>query len=342
MSVRVEEIKGDRKEEWNNVVSQSPHTTFFHRLEALAILARHFEASLHPLIGYVGQEPVGLLPMFGQTKGPFLLATSPPLSVEISAGPALLNFEKLKTRKAEQRHQAFVDSCFEWIEEEMEPDLVEIKTPSRYSDVRPFIRQGCSVSPSYTYVLDLSRDEQTLLDQFSTDARNSIRTTDDAAYDITEGGRDVIEEIGSTVQDRFEALGEYHYLDTDLLVDLYETCGSSSVRPYACWVDGNFASGMIVLEHGDTVYSWQGGSKPDAELPVNELLDWQIIRDGKRRGMTRYDMVGAMIPRLCEYKSKFGPEAEPIYVIKQSSPAAKIAEKTYRRMPTTVREVFDL
>lgn len=341
MSIRIEPLSETEKERWNRAVERSSHTTFFHRYEALNVLARHFDATLHPLIGYVGQEPIGLLPIFGHAKGPFHLTTSPPLSVEISTGPALLNFEKLKQRKAEKRHQEFIDGCLEWIETVLDPDHIEIKTPPRYDDVRPFLRRDYAVTPSYTYVLDITSDEDRLLERFSSDARKNIRNTD-ADYEIREGGVAEIETIVGIVQDRFDELGEYHYLDEDLVIDLYSNADGCQVRPYGCWVDGELTSGIIVLEDDETVYRWQGGSKPDLDVPVNDLLDWRIIRDASRRGKRRYDLVGAMIPRLCEYKSKFGPRPVPIYVTKKSRPTAKIAEKSYRMMPTAVRSVIGL
>lgn len=342
MSIRIEPVPKHQKDTWNSAVGQSPHTTFFHQYETLDVLARHFDATVHPLMGYVGQEPIGLLPVFGQSKGPFHLATSPPLSVEISTGPALLNFEKLKRRKAEKRHQSFIDSCLEWIEAELDPDLIEIKTPPNYDDVRPFLRQDHAVTPSYTYVLDITSDEDHLIEQFSSDARSNIRNTADDEYDIREGGVEEIETIVSIIQDRFDEIDKYHYLDADLVTDLYAESGDFSVRPYACWVDDEITSGIILLEDDDTIYRWQGGSKPDTGLPVNDLLDWRIIRDGTSRDKAQYDLVGAMIPRLCEYKSKFGPEPMPLYISKKSRPTAKIAEKSYRLMPTAVRSIIGL
>lgn len=342
MSVEVEAVTADQREEWNRAVDRSPQTTPFHRYESLVSLAEYFDAAVHPLLGRVGQEPVGVFPVFGQQQGPFLLATSPPLSVEIHAGPALLNFEKLKQRKAEVRHREFVEGCLEWIDAEMDPDVVEIKAPDRYTDVRPFLRREFEVTPSYTYVLDLGPDEDALIEQFSSDARSNIRNTAEDAYQIREEGTDAIETIVSLVQQRFDALDEYYYLEDDLVVDLHETADAVRVRPYTCRIDGEIASGLVVLEYDDTVYRWQGGSKPDVDLPVNDLLDWRVIRDARARDVDRYDLVGAMLPRLCEYKAKFGPRPTPLYLIRKRSAPASAVERVYRQMPTSVRRVFGL
>lgn len=342
MSIWIEEVTEENREKWDAAVDQSPQTTCFHQYDALRSLERYFDAELHPLLGYVGQEPVGIFPVFEQVKGPFLLATSPPLSVEIHAGPALLNFQKLKQRKAEKRHREFINRCVDWIDSELEPDHIEIKVTDRYTDVRPFIRRGFDVTPSYTYVLDLSPELDDLQKRFSSDARKNVRNTSEDAYTIREGGVEEIEALVSLVQRRFDELGEYHYLDSSLVTDLYAESDSVRVRPYTCRIDGKIVSGIIALEHGDTVYRWQGGAKPDTEIPATDLLDWRVIRDAKRRDKKRYDLVGAMIPRLCDYKSKFGPEPASVYIVRKSTVPMKVAETVYRRMPNEVRSVVGI
>lgn len=340
MSLRIEQTADEQT--WESAVDRSPQTTVFHRYGALQALARFFDADLTLLVGYVGQEPVGVFPLFDQSTGPFRLVTSPPLAVEIHAGPALLNFEKLSQRKAERRHQRFVDGCLDWIDDELEPSVLEIKAPDRYTDVRPFLRREFDVTPSYTYVLDVSGESATLRDRFSSDARRNIDRTDDDAYVIEEGDREDVREIVSLVRDRFDELGEYHYLDPDLVIDLYSAAGPVQVRPYVCRVDGAVVGGIIALEDGDTIYRWQGGTKPDVDLPVNDLLDWRLIRDATESEVTRYDLVGAIRPRLCEYKSKFGPTPTQVHLIRDRTVPARIAEQLYRRMPTTVRGIVGL
>lgn len=342
MGVRIETISGNQRGDWDTLVDRSPQTTVFHQYDALESLARYFDATVNRLVGYVGDEPIGLLPVFDLARGPFTLATSPPPAVEINVGPALLNFRKLKQRKAEHRHGAFIDGCLDWIEREIAPDYLKIGTNDRYGDVRPFLRRGLDVRPAYTYVLDISDDDDELLMHFSRDARSNIRNTDDQAYEIREGGVEAIEEIVPLVQRRYAAQDENHYLDADLVVDLYSALGPEQVRPYTCRVDGCVVSGIIALEYDNTVYRWQGGPKPDVDLPVNDLLDWHVIQTAKGRDRGRYDFVGAMQPRLCEYKSKFGPEPVVLYVTERRCTVAKVASQMYRRLPSSVRDMVGL
>lgn len=332
MTVRVERVTD--AEEWDACVSRSPQTGFFHQYDALTTLARHFDADLHPLIGYVGEEPVGVFPVFDLDRGPLRIAASQPPGLEVNAGPALLNVGKLKQRKAEKRHRSFVDGCLRLVEEHLSPDYLKIATTDRYDDVRPLVNNDLDVRPSYTYVLDLEPGEEELMARFSRDARSNVRNTDESRYDIREGGEAEIRTIVSLVRRRYAQQGEDHYLDPELVADLRATLDDGAVRPYVCTVDGEVASGIVTLEFGDTVYRWQGGPRPEVDVPVNDLLDWRVIRDALDRGATRYDLVGAMVPRLCEYKAKFGPKPRPVYVAERRNLTATLAAETYSGLQT--------
>lgn len=338
----IETVEAKSREDWERAVEQSPQATYFHQYDPLVALAEYFDAELHLLLSYVGQEPVCLFPVFEQSKGPLVLATSPPLSVEIHTGPALLNFDKLTQRKAEKRHQSVIDSVLAWIESEIDPDYHVLKLSDRYTDVRPFLRNDFDVKPSYTYILDLQPDIDEIQSGFSRSARNNVRTTDDDRYRIEVGGQEEIRSIISLVDERFDAIDEYYYLDSTLVCDLYRRSDGTTVRPYVCRVDGETVAGIIALEIGDTVYRWQSGTQRTTDLPATVLLDWRIIQDAKQRGYTRYDFVGAMLPELCKYKAKFGPEPRPVHIVRESSLTASLLERAYDRLPESARQLMGI
>lgn len=344
MSVDIEVIKDDSKEKWNKAVQRSPQTMPFHEYDVLSILGRHFDAIVHPLMGYVGQEPIGVFPVFEQSKGPLSMAISPPLNVEISTGPALVNDKGMKQRKAEKRHQSFIEGCLDWIERHIGPNYTRISAPPQYTDARPFLQREFVVELFYTYLIDLTNDLDELKQQFSSGARKKIRNTPDEACEIREGGVEEIEEIISIMRQRFDDLNLIHYIDTiakDLITDLY-SANSIQIRPYTARVDGETVSGVIAIEDDDTVYRWLGGAKASGNIPATELMDWQIMRDAKQHDKTRYDLVGANLPQLCEYKAKFNPDVYPHYVLKKQTLPVKVAERTYYKMPHSIQEMIGI
>lgn len=340
MSIEVTRLDTNERDEWNQYVDRTPEAMPFHRHEAIEAIADASDTTSHLLVGFKGQEPVGLLPLFEDAKGPLTLIYSPPTELELPyLGPLLLNTEGLKKRKAEKRNRRFVESCVGWLDATVEPDHVDVRTTDRYLDARPFVWNGFDVEPSYTYVLDLEPGEDELLQQFSSTTRKRIRGAEDDEYEIEEGGRRTIRNTISQLRRHID--DESFGLDADFVVDLYERLPDGFVRPYECRVDDEFAGGIITLESTDTVYRWQGGATPDVDLPVNELLDWHIIRGAADRGKSRYELVGAMTPRLCMYKSKFGPELGLIQLARRKSLRMRMISSLYERVPSEVKAALD-
>lgn len=332
MSIDVTTLEDES--EWNDYVERSPQGTPIHRYEALECIARETGSKLHTLAGFKGQEPVGVLPLFEQSQGPFTTVRSPPKLELFTLGPARLNFGKLKQRKAERRHRRVVDGWLDWLDDRLDPDYVDVRTVAGYPDVRPFKWRGLDVSPSYTYVVDLDTDRESLLERFSRDARSNIRDgTGRDGVTVREAGGDAIGRIVAQVRSRYADFDEPYPVSVSFAEQLYERLPEGTMRAYTVEQDGEFVSGMVTYEGDGTVYRWQGGVTADSDLPVTELLDWHIMTDAMERGHAQYDLVGANMPRLCDYKAKFDPEAVEYYVARRRTDRMKATMQVYHALP---------
>ncbi|WP_254530984.1 lipid II:glycine glycyltransferase FemX [Natrinema gelatinilyticum] len=318
MSVEIRVLDPDTDaEEWNRYVERSDGSNPFFRAEALRLQAEDTGTKLHLLAGFKGQEPVGIFPVFEYRKGPISGAFSPaPYSWASYLGPSLLNVDKLKQRKADRRTKRFLDGCLEWIDEEISPLYSKFVT-AEFDDIRPFVWSEYDVKPGHTYIVDLEGSEDDLLKRFSSDARRNIRNADDDEYDITVGDTDDVERIVDQVRQRYENQGQAFQLSSDFACSLHEQLPDGSLQPYVCRADGELLGGILVLESDRMRYRWQGGVKPDADvdLAINDLLDWNVMRDGLRNGIGEYDLVGAGVPSINRYKAKFNPRLETHYEI---------------------------
>ncbi|RQH00256.1 GNAT family N-acetyltransferase [Natrarchaeobius oligotrophus] len=322
MSVDVRVATADDLERWNEYVGRSPQGTLCHELEALRVQAEHADATLHPLIGFKGQEVVGLFPVFEIRKQFVTTAFSPPPHLRVPyLGPALLNLEKLKQRKRERRRQRFMDGCFEWISSELSPKYGHVRTSTAFDDARPFKWSGYESTPEYTYAVDLTVPADDLLMSFSSDARSNVRNTDDDAYEVTVGGTEEIRLIHEQVQNRYESQGIGFDVPVEFVLELADRSENGHVRPYALRVDGEFVGGILALEYGGTTGRWMGGVRTDADVdvPTNDLLDWAIMKDGLEAGLETYDLVGADTRRINRYKAKFNPELRTYYSLEYGS-----------------------
>ena len=327
----------DELESWDDYLEGSPQATPFHQEAGLKLLEDHSDSTLHPLIGYKGEQPIAVLPVFEHQRGPFTMVDSPPKGSEVYyLGPAMLGVGQVKQRKLDRRNRRFINGALDWIDEHIDPDQTHIRTVDRYEDHRPFKDRGYDVSPYYTYVVDLTKDWESLLMEFSSDARSNVRNADESTFTIEPGTLEDARTIIAQVAARHEEQGKPYHIDDDFVTRLYTTFPDEQVTPYAFRVDDEVVGGMITLEYGETIYRWQGGATPDVNLPVNDLLDAHIIQDAMDRGLERYDLVGANTPRLCRYKAKFAPELRVYHGAKKRSRRAQLVSTVRRSMPIDV------
>ncbi|WP_126665132.1 lipid II:glycine glycyltransferase FemX [Haloterrigena salifodinae] len=320
-------------DEWNRYVERSDGTNPFYRAEALRLQATDTGTTPHLLAGFKGQEPIGIFPVFEYGKGPVTGAFSPaPFSWSCYLGPALLNVDKLKQRKADRRTRRFLEGCLAYIDQELSPLYAKFVT-AEFDDVRTFTWNEYTVEPGYTYVVDLEGSEDDLLKRFSSDARSNVRNADPDAYVVEEGDGDDVERIVEQVAARYESQSKPFQLSTEFARSMYEQLPDGAIRPYVCRVDGTFVGGILVVESDRTRYRWQGGVKPDTDVdvPINDLLDWHVMRDGLRDGLERYDLVGAGVPSINRYKAKFNPRLETHYEITSGSFGIDLVVDRYQK-----------
>jgi hypothetical protein len=321
------------REEWNALLDRSGQTTPFHRYEALEVIADHADATLYPYVGYKGQEPVGIFPVFAIRRWPLRTAFSPPPDLEVTyLGPAQLDGSSPKQRKAERRHRRFVEAVLEEVDAEIDPHYSHLRAPTGYDDPRPFIWNDFEPTPRYTYEVDVTGDEEDLFMSFSSDVRGNVRGAEDVEYTLEEGDATDAERIISRVQDRHEEQDVSYNVTKSFARDLYRSLPDGTVRAYVCEREGRFVGGKITLENDDTLYGWQTVADLDDDLAATDLIDWAVIQRARDRGIERFDLVGANDPRLCGYKAKFNPEVRTHYSLERSSPATETLKGLYKRL----------
>lgn len=329
MSVEVE--RAADADTWDTLVARSTTTTPFHRYDALGIIAEYTGCELHPLVGYVGNEPAGLFPVFERTIGPVSAAFSPPPNEKIPyLGPATFADPNMKRRKRERRHRRFVEAALTYIDDQIAPRFVNIRTAVGYDDPRPFLWNEFAPTPRYTYHVDLSRDLDELLSEMGSDLRSNVRNTDDEAFEITTGGRVGMEQVLTNVRRRHEEQDISYGVSSGLVRDLAREV-PDAFASYLCLVDDEFVGGAIVASDDETAYRWQSVAQFDAPVPAQDLLDWHVITESSADGLETYDLVGANDQRLCEYKAKFAPNMETYYRLERSGLAMSTIASLYAR-----------
>lgn len=327
MSIEIDAVADDR---WDDLVRSSGVGTPFHLAAATEVVAEHGDVGVHRLVGFKGEEPVGLFPVFTKRLGPVTAAFSPPPNLKIPyLGPLFVNVDKLKRRRRDRRKTRFVEAAVDWLRSTHDPAFTNVRTTPGYDDVRPFLWQSFTATPRYTYLVDLERDPDDLLAAFSTDARRNITGEYDVEFTLGTDGAVTIDHIVTQVSTRHAEQGEAFPVDAAFVTDLADALPDGVLRTYYCTVEGEYAGGTINLEFDGGASTWIGGAKPDHDLPVNDLLEWYFIRDAMSRDVKHYDLSGANNRRLSRYKSKFAPELETYYSLENGTWTARRLARLY-------------
>ncbi len=316
-----------------------PNTGFepFHTPEALRVLDAHTSDDLRLYAGFNGDRPVALLPLFVRSMRVGTVLSSPPPEMGVSRLGPLVMPASPKRRKREKLNGEFASLVLDETDADARTTLLRVLTGSGYGDPRPFVWNGFDVETFWTYRLDTA---ETTADALLTAASKSLRREirDASELDITidregvKGAKAVYDETRS----RYAEQGRELPMSWPYVRDLVEALSDvDRARVYVARdSEGRFLSGITVLYSNDAGYFWQGGTRSVYEgVAVNSLLHWRVIEDivddPPRESVSAYDLQGANTERLCQYKSKFGAELVPYYLVETSGASMTAAKRAY-------------
>jgi len=100
MTIEIDIARKEDKKKWNHLINESPYGSIFHSWEWLEVAEKYTKCKLYPIVGYKGDEIIGIFPIFYKKKYGLKMTFSPPPSTAMSfLGPILLNYEKIKEDK---------------------------------------------------------------------------------------------------------------------------------------------------------------------------------------------------------------------------------------------------
>ncbi len=328
--MRLEETDTD---EWSQALPDSGFGVF-HTTPALDVLDDHTTATRKLLGAFKGQEPVGLVPVFVESKAGGRVVTSPPPGLTVPRLGPLVMPTSPKQRKRESVTREFVDLVLDAVDADSRRSLVRFVCPTTFTDPRPFQWADMAVEPSFTYILDLEQgDADSIKQGFSRDFRRSIHTGLESAVTVTVEGPETAGRIYDHVDARYAEQDQSFPPSREYVCDLVAALGDRSRVYVARDESGDYLGGIIALYSNDMVSFWQGGVRTaNEEASVNDLLHWTIITDaleGEPHEVSGYDLVGANTPRLCRYKSKFSADLVPYHTVESSGAEMSVAKRAY-------------
>jgi len=328
MNIEIKVAEASDFEEWNEIVEESNHGTIFHRFEWLQIVEKHTKSKLYPLIAYDKERIVGIFPIFLQRRGGLKLVFSPPPKCDIPyLGPILRDYEGIKQVQKAELFNGFIEQIDSFIFKEIKPHYLQFVLHPYLLDSRPFKWKGYEVIPEHTYVLNLNKGVDLLWTGLQKRLRTEISKANRAGLVVKNGTKEDLFEIYNSSVERFREQNINYPLSKEHFIDL-NNMFPKNMEVFTISENDKIIGGIIALNYKKVSMLWLGRYKVDHPgISVNDYLQWECIKWLCENDFELFDMLGANIPRLSHYKTKYNPDLQMFLRIKKRTLLGLLGEK---------------
>jgi len=220
MAIRIE-VTRDKKL-WNEIVNKSCQGSIFHTWEWLKIAEKHTGFRFYPIVGYIGDEKIGIFPLFYKRRYGIRMVFSPPPYSAISyLGPALLNYVNLKEDKRLYYLSEFQKEVDMFIHSELNANYILINLSPKLIDCRPFKWTNYQIKPIFHYLLDLSKGADYVWMQFKKALRENVKKAKKKGVYFEEGGKEELLSIYKSLIERYREQKRTVNISKNYLLDMY-------------------------------------------------------------------------------------------------------------------------
>jgi lipid II:glycine glycyltransferase (peptidoglycan interpeptide bridge formation enzyme) len=189
----------------------------------------------------------------------------------------------------------------------------------------PFSRSAADVQSPDTALIDLTADEDAILDRMKSKGRYNIRLAHKRGVRVRSGGAENLEQFYALYQETARRDGiSIHALS--YYRTLFAHCAEypgQELRLYLADYGGRPLAAAIVLfrksaadgaASGVATYLYGASSNEDRNVMAPYAVQWQAMRDAKAYGCAEYDLFGIPpcadpdhpMAGLCRFKTSFG------------------------------------
>jgi hypothetical protein len=342
MTVEIRIANNADAQEWDRIISESPHGTLFHQWNWLRITEKHTRSKIYPIIGIKNGIPIGVFPLFFQKKGPARMVFSPPPHAALFyLGPVFLGFDTLPQKKREHNYTELIQSVENFIQNELKANYISISLSPALQDPRPFEWSGYTIESRYDYGIDLSIGPDLLHQSLDKNQRQNLNRSKRRGVSVELGGKKEFETILDLMDIRYAEQGKTVTESRKYFLDIYESF-KDHLKIFVAKLDGEIVTGNIDFQYRNSHYSWIGSPKPKIPLSPspNDLILWESVLYAHDKGCRYYfTMSAAGNKRLHSYYAeKFNPELKIRYVATKKSFLSGMIEKGYIKIVKPLRE----
>ena len=176
----------------------------------------------------------------------------------------------------------------------VEPDI-EV-SDIKYQTAKEFIKSPKPLFTKYNFVLDISKSEEELLKNMHPKTRYNIRIAQKHNVVVEERTDDTAFETYLKLYFETTKRQGYHGHTPAYHRKVWETLKNKGMaRILIAFYDSKPLTAWMLLNFKDTLYYPYGGSSKDhPEVMANNLIAWEAIKLGKKLGLKKFDMWGAL------------------------------------------------
>ncbi|MFN2422967.1 MAG: GNAT family N-acetyltransferase [Cryomorphaceae bacterium] len=232
------------------------------------------------------------------------------------------------TYAAQSDTKRIVRAIADFLKKQYPGALIDFCLPANISDVQPLLWSGLHASPRYTYRIDLTADEDTLLKAMSPERRKNIRQAEKAGYEVLKDKHP--ESVVGLVEQTLKRAGSPAHSE---ILEAITHSGDDSIFFNAVMSADKAVACAIAGADDDTAYYLAGGHDADAgDSLAGSLALWRLMLEAKERGCRYFDLMGSSVPSIERYFRGFGAVLTPYFRVYSAPGLTSMLQKLRHKM----------
>jgi hypothetical protein len=312
---------------WDQFIDKSPHGLLFHKWNFLKTIELHSGYELLPYGIYKGESLICVIPLFyKKIRGlKFLFSPPPQTGVPFLGFAMCRDYTTLKQNKKENFLNIVADEFHRQISK-ISPHYTHISLVPNLLDIRAFTWNQYSVTPSYTYILDLTETLDNIWNNFQHELRREIKLGEKLYLRLVKSND--VSPLYYFLKERYKEQNLHlPIISKSYLEDLIRLYPEHIVIHYL--YDDREIIGVNMTHEYKIFIGWLGAVRFSNAIRSNEYLTWKLIQRAKEKGFKAFELHGANRKNLCQFKTKFNPSLELTFAINQKNKLGQLAEWAY-------------
>ena len=307
---RVREVSINDEQQWHQLLCYTQPQTLFHELEFIRIVANVFAFSPKLIVVFKGETPIGGTVLWERTRWgqrigitPFYILYNPIRTLQLSTPRHF--------RRIENLHEVSIP-LLKWMESHYR--VVTLTTHPSIPDVRPFLWRRWQVRVLYTACISLPWTK-TSVERMNPELHRLYRRAQERTEwrFVADGDPAALWELiqqNYGRDDLVPPIEKDRFLEFARQIQRYQKGKLFSLQSET----GNVMAATLVIRDHSTGYGLFLGRRSGHEgnlASVRMLI--QTAEYLSEKGLTRFDLGGAMVPSIARFKLQLGANLLPYY-----------------------------